>query len=501
MKTENIETLSLLSYKVAPNIFDISSSLHHISIRDQIVRANILVNDLVEAHFSSSDSREILNILIVGAGVAGVSAAIKAKQISSSTRNINTCIVESNETPFELFKGVTERYIGPYMYEWPSCFFSDQSLSSHPFWGDTNSLFTWKSKDPLSAHELYEELIKETKEKDISIVTKQSREKIRKFISDYALHFYKKKDHKNAGTTCPSLDLTGEETWPKNMVITDQFKPNYIILTLGMGDENITLLKKQKVNSSTRNFTGIPFWSNDDIIVNNSAYSKCRTAVFGGGDGALQDVLRILTGDKHVLETIEKIEKNPTAKKLIDQEINALISIDRQHGLHSNWEKEINYNFIDGKTKKIAARLSNHFSIQNTVRRLIKNGSGKVIHFIRNEHFDKSYLLNRFLVHLINECLKKQKGKKKRTMEYLLVTRSAASGLESRKTRFNKQFKYEVTVKTKGKKQKHRVDKLIVRYGVLSNTIPGKVIAMSKHADNQRTNLAKIGQPFINYIQ
>nr|NLU60156.1 hypothetical protein [Pseudomonas sp. BIGb0427] len=44
-----VDSLSLLSLKVAPNVFDLSSGMHHVSIRDQIVRAQLLVRDLLHA--------------------------------------------------------------------------------------------------------------------------------------------------------------------------------------------------------------------------------------------------------------------------------------------------------------------------------------------------------------------------------------------------------------------------------------------------------------------
>ena len=59
---EVVDSLSLLSLKVASNVFDLSSGLHHVSIRDQIVRAQLAVRDLKRG------DKSLHSLLIVGAG-------------------------------------------------------------------------------------------------------------------------------------------------------------------------------------------------------------------------------------------------------------------------------------------------------------------------------------------------------------------------------------------------------------------------------------------------
>ena len=107
-----VDSLSLLSLKVASNVFDLSSGLHHISIRDQMVRAQLAVRDLKRG------DPELDSLLIVGAGVAGIAAALEAE--ARGVRSV--VVVEAAAQPFSLLRGVTERYIGPFMYEWPSSF-------------------------------------------------------------------------------------------------------------------------------------------------------------------------------------------------------------------------------------------------------------------------------------------------------------------------------------------------------------------------------------------
>ena len=113
-------TLSILALKVAPNVFDISSGLFHISIRDQMLRARTLVRDLDKGNQLVLPAA---HVLIVGAGVAGVSAAMALGELV-----VETVVVDSAAEPFSVQKNVTSRFVGPYMYEWPSDFFDDQAF-------------------------------------------------------------------------------------------------------------------------------------------------------------------------------------------------------------------------------------------------------------------------------------------------------------------------------------------------------------------------------------
>jgi NADPH-dependent 2,4-dienoyl-CoA reductase/sulfur reductase-like enzyme len=119
---EVINALSLLAHKVAPNVFDLSSLQWHVSIRDQIVRAQLLMADLCMA------DKDIDSVLIIGMGAAGISAAMAACEQGIP----NVYVVDRADAPFKLFRGVTSRFVGPFMYEWPSSFHADQGYPEHP---------------------------------------------------------------------------------------------------------------------------------------------------------------------------------------------------------------------------------------------------------------------------------------------------------------------------------------------------------------------------------
>ncbi len=113
---KEVNALALLSLKVAPNVFDISSGQYHVSIRDQIVRAQLLVRDLccLDDVFKS--------VLVVGAGAGGAAVAVAAAAAGKKVR-----LIDAADAPFNLQRGTTKRFVGPFMYEWPESIHSNQS--------------------------------------------------------------------------------------------------------------------------------------------------------------------------------------------------------------------------------------------------------------------------------------------------------------------------------------------------------------------------------------
>ena len=155
-----VNALSILALKVKENTFDLGSYLKHISIRDQVIRAQILARDLVEgSQLNSGDG-----VLIVGAGAAGL--AVAEALLHSGC---NVLIIEKEKEPIALWNGVADRFVGPYMYEWPSSFFSNQKFppiapSILSSWSTataaSTSDLTFPSAHPMSADDLRQHWMK-----------------------------------------------------------------------------------------------------------------------------------------------------------------------------------------------------------------------------------------------------------------------------------------------------------------------------------------------------
>lgn len=81
------------AHRLLPQLYLLGSPLSPISIRDQILRARWVVDRLVR----SDEVREGMRILIVGAGAAGATAAIRAAQHGAVEQSGGAFGVESLE--------------------------------------------------------------------------------------------------------------------------------------------------------------------------------------------------------------------------------------------------------------------------------------------------------------------------------------------------------------------------------------------------------------------
>src|SRR6266699_3909360 len=84
-----------LGYKVKPRVLDISRGVNFVSMKDQIIRGRWVIDALIAAGALSPSSDKLekdpvrFNLLIIGAGAAGVSAALRAHE-----KNVRTLIVD-----------------------------------------------------------------------------------------------------------------------------------------------------------------------------------------------------------------------------------------------------------------------------------------------------------------------------------------------------------------------------------------------------------------------
>src|SRR5258708_3971144 len=99
-----VNPLSIMALKVKDNTFDLGSWLRHISVRDQIIRARLLVRDLCE----SSQLIDGDKILVIGAGAAGLAAAYALLE-----QGVQVLVVDRSPEPFSLWDQVTQRFVGP----------------------------------------------------------------------------------------------------------------------------------------------------------------------------------------------------------------------------------------------------------------------------------------------------------------------------------------------------------------------------------------------------
>lgn len=494
---EIVDSLSLLSLKVAPNVFDLSSGMNHVSIRDQIIRAQMVVRDL---HRGDST---LNSLLIVGAGVAGVFAALAAADLG--VREV--AVVDVADQPFSLFRGVTQRHVGPFMYEWPSYFFNDQSYPAHrntPWDSNCAAPLRWASAQPCSADQLATVLTHEL-DLRLSDACKHSpricllvdKAEIQKFVRTFASTEAKAALDRLQGRVRiahAKFDQPNVLDYKTQVLSSLKMSPQYVLLASGMGREDCQLVKVGAAGEpyDGTNFSGVNFWADDKLLAKTMADRAIH--IFGGGDGAMQDALRALTGRAHPLQLLRFLERDAATKAAIKNLSPRLLALDRQGRQYAAWTRGAEaYEALDQGCKQLAEQLARRRRVQRRVMNTLRVGSGSVSLFVREQHFGKAYVLNRFLVHLIAECCLLSKPKVTRRMSLSLHFGSQPVGYESLGS--HRVLIQDLATKATAWKSPHEI---VVRYGIERGTVPGaQMIQISNRSSRQRTTLARVELPFV----
>ncbi|MDM0076910.1 FAD-dependent oxidoreductase [Variovorax sp. J2P1-59] len=498
-----VDSLSLLSLKCASRTFDLSSRLAHVSMRDQIVRAQLLARDL--KRFDS----DAVRVLVVGAGVAGAAFAIEAAQAG-----LEVAVVEADANPLHLQSGVTTRFVGPFLYEWPSVFHDDQNYPPDPgrHLGTAPPLTpTWGDDQPVSAAAMATQFLDWLRQARhalrgtapalwFDVDKAEVKTFVRRFVHASTLNFWRWM----AGLPqrpMPPLSLTRGSADPANppgAAPLAGYTPDYVVLAAGMGQENTSL---PPAAGSPSTVSGRRFWEVDDL--KDPAFADLRVGVFGGGDGALQDVLRLLTQFEHPLQLLAVLRKDAVVRKLLARHEGALLTIEQQSRLIGTWTlgQDV-FAEVDAASRDVAAALASNRALRDSLVRQLRTGNGCVQHFVRDAHFGKAYLLNRFVVHLIDEAGKTAIANGEagwnRTVEYRLYFGSEAAGALQR-GRGVSGLPYQVDIReANGNVQTCGFDRVVVRLGLDQQAVgANQLIQLSPRDSGQRTAIAQVPLPFV----
>lgn len=375
----------LLAHHVDTVRYDISSNLSPISIKDQMLRASNIVERALHAKLIATDRP----LLVVGAGVAGVLAALTALE-----RGVPTTLIERREL-FGTLKRAKKRYVCPTQYEWPMPHYL---LHKFP-WGGSTMTLTWNAGNPTEVLGSWAQTVYETEG----------------INSDFHLFDHtvlKKKFKVIPNKTDPLLShvkvyfAAGPEPHPSPRPRPSSAVYGMIISCVGFGKERCTV----------GNYTGYEFWGNDNFTRKNVGIEDesvvPNVLISGGGDGALQDFLRISTNSSCAHDVYqqlpfdikERVVKAITyAEDCAQRELvwNSVSMTEDHHAnrlLHRQHKIEIGNLVADTAVwDKIEAAL------QGVVKDFSRELSVKLA--FPCDHFSSCYALNRFLVLLVAEFI------------------------------------------------------------------------------------------------
>ena len=332
--------------------------------------------------------------MIVGAGFAGTVAAIFAAK-----RGFDVTLVDAQSNPLSLQKDVEHRYVGAFMYDWPCVESNLQYYPPDVVLGDVDEKKYcgpfWEAASPITAKELARQhLIWFQNEKKIlggkiferyDSSASSVQEYVKNFISWARLGVFRS-------------SFSGEIR-VRSTVST--VKADVLIVATGMGAEKCEVECKGGVK-----LIGKKFWEKGGDELRSTRELLGNALVIGGGDGALQDVLRLMTRHDDVLSIINSMEYYPVIRDAINSVKPLLMAIQLQnmlaysHNLHNAHEQ------FDERIKSIAEKivLDNRSFFSEWAENNLRKGLGEffVYHFIAGNNFTKSYLINKFIVHIIS---------------------------------------------------------------------------------------------------
>lgn len=443
------DALPLLAYKIAPRQFDISYRFSNISLRDQIVRAQMLIRTLLDTGLVRARTDEPITnfqLLICGAGAAGLAAAKEA-----DAHNISFVLVEKGRwVPGGVLRSKATRYVSTAMYEWPH---PNHNQHDYPL-SDPDLLGIDASPRPTLSLPFDAPMLIQAFGDKMESVLKSDIAKWKKNFADFRMgrlpverkllatevevSDQSKQDLRkmlDGKVSIHGVQLRGESLPDIHLkslsgaTIPNAFRFEYVIYAAGFAKEVETYAEKEKPYVG---FQHTPFWEPDRVFESNLGFaSPPHVGILGSGDGALQDALRCLVNkdfqhpldiwnglmqcgqnkrhrlrrSSHVREAMAKVaaaDSYTTGGAIWNNQTHVFESLDKAFE-----------NIIDDLIKLEGAKL------QRAVDSISRGDVKKVTIVTQYGYFAKAYALNRFLIILFRKLLATSKKPKTVELEIL----------------------------------------------------------------------------------
>ncbi|MDR5784498.1 hypothetical protein QCE63_34375 [Caballeronia sp. LZ065] len=319
------EVLPLLTTKVAARQLDVNYRFSNVSIRDQMVRAQMVVKALISTGVLRSGERAKVRgarphfqLAIFGAGIAGIAAAMQAEK-----EGIRFVLVDNAKAPSGILKSKAQRYVSAAMYEWPH-----ENFRAHEFPLATPPLLAHQQTDwaiafKVAAPLLIEDFANEFLRRPYPGTGKSVDEHLSDWRTNHLhkldgnwlideSHLSKDSKARLRKMLAPDESMTGSRI-DDQQPIPLTLQPNgqrltvdYTIYAVGFGHESATYSPSAPA-AAAPDF--VSFWEPDQLLENRlgtkAAASRATALIVGAGDGALQDALRCMVNPdlaKHPLE-------------------------------------------------------------------------------------------------------------------------------------------------------------------------------------------------------
>jgi len=359
----------LSAHQVGPLQFELGGVWAPVSIRDQMVRAQLFVARAAGAGVIAPPDADGANgrpLFVVGAGAAGATAALAAAE-----RNIEAFLLDQNSAPFSRQAQCTSRWIDPSQYDWPHRTWLRAAYPQTPpkaplAWtaglADQVASSWQASVPPLAApallHDLYDQQVVAvmTRGRQLRVVTAMS--------------------------ATPTTPIEYRDV-------------GALVSTIGFGTERCT------VGSS---FRGWSFWETDPLGSPGLGLAGAfRVLISGGGDGALQDLIRVVTGFRSARDVFTLL------MPLLPRDIGEIIGHIEQDSERSyvwGYDPEHDDHAVLSRTQHEYTRVARQVLTAQLARKLDQLIVARDVELaFPCVHFQKVYALNRFITLLLAERL------------------------------------------------------------------------------------------------
>ena len=347
----------LWAHQFSPFCFDLSQR-GAISVRDQIVRSYLVVRRMLETSLLTKGSQ----VLIVGAGASGVSAAIQCARFGAKTT-----VYERLGRPFAVQAEATGRWLSPTEGDFPLNYWGADKF---PWWkvtGDSMPLEWSANRADQVAINWEDQFSREIKRLEPLLDIR--------FNTNFECLVNVRRTRKDGRPTI-EVSRDGERTHETG---------DLLLLCQGPGAEDNSLGK----------YSGPAFWGFD-----NRRHSYSRVLISGGGDGALQDFVR-LTTDKPTAGHVYRLLVPRREQVRIQDKLQA---IEDQFQRIYCWNTELQdhqaFVELDAAHKAlIADLLEKHPSVARQFAKIRAPREVTLAHHCT--HFSRAYSINRFTALLI----------------------------------------------------------------------------------------------------
>jgi hypothetical protein len=381
----------LRAHEVGEFIFNIADVAYPVSIRDQMNRAWWIVQ---KAHdlgfFGPRREKKYQRLLICGAGASGVTAAIHAVSLS-----VETVLVEQSAAPFLRQRHCRSRWIDPTQYDWPA---EHWQAGVFPSLGRPAMPLPWRGQRSHLLATGWQPHLRACLARRPRLLTFRRPDRVVGAPARIV----------GPGGSVAGLSVSFLSGGPP-----EDF--GMMLWCVGFADER---------RFAPPNYTGFAFWETDPF--ERPAWgvprppSDLRALVSGGGDGALQDVLRLATGEKSAIDVYRELSRKgwemdaDVRHRLFaaeDQAQRALLwcrprSVEEHRAL-----QELHDAYAVAVADILKPTAPKRDELVANAKRLLAKRPYPVRLVHSCGHFGRCYGLNHFLVLLLSEVVQREKLK------------------------------------------------------------------------------------------